>query len=252
MFLSTENLFKETIKLYKNNFRIFFTYSFLSFIPPVISQICFILLYPLAWVSFSNQYRIIGYSLIIASILIAILSAIITTLLTFTIYRVIAKSYTNEKIGSFKREIMSTKKIFIISVITTTLTIIAVLGGMALLIIPGVIIAVYLSQAIFFSIIEEQSISDSLMNSTELVKGKWWRILWLTFISTLTVGFILYSLYFLHTFTMFIFNFDSGIFDTVLRFSFRPIQFIFAVSLIPLAYIAQIIIFIEAKKSSSR
>lgn len=55
---------------------------------------------------------------------------------------------------------------------------IAVMFGFILLIIPGIILAVWFSQAYMIAILEDKGAIAAMKTSREYVKGKWWAIVW--------------------------------------------------------------------------
>jgi hypothetical protein len=72
------------------------------------------------------------------------------------------------------------------------------MGGLLLLVVPGIIFAIWFSLAIFVLIAEDQKGMNALLKSREYVKGKWSGVLWrfffigaLSLIISLVVAFIL-------------------------------------------------------------
>jgi hypothetical protein len=53
----------------------------------------------------------------------------------------------------------------------------ATLGGFILLIIPGIILAVWFSQAAFIYALENIGGTDALRKSREYIRGRWWKVL---------------------------------------------------------------------------
>lgn len=54
----------------------------------------------------------------------------------------------------------------------------AVLLGLILFIIPGIIVAVWFSQAYVVAVMEDKGVIASLKKSKEYVTGKWWAVAW--------------------------------------------------------------------------
>lgn len=97
-----------------------------------------------------------------------------------------------------------------------TLSGLIVLGGFFLLIVPGIIFAVWFSFAVFLLIDENLRGMDALLKSREYIRGKWgsvfWRLLFMGIIF-LTICFIL----------MIIFHSLSGILTPILSFLLSPL-----------------------------
>ncbi len=69
-----------------------------------------------------------------------------------------------------------------------TLVPLAILGGMVLFIVPGIIVSVYLSLALFVFLKEDKRGLAALLRSHALVRGSWWTILGRTFGVMLLAG----------------------------------------------------------------
>jgi hypothetical protein len=55
--------------------------------------------------------------------------------------------------------------------------------GFVLLIIPGIIFAVFLAMAVPSFIVERRGVTDSMSRSWNLVSGSWWHVLFVTFVA---------------------------------------------------------------------
>ncbi len=60
----------------------------------------------------------------------------------------------------------------------TILAVCIILGGLFLLIIPGIIFAVWFSFALFVLVSEDTKGMNALLKSREYVRGKWWGVFW--------------------------------------------------------------------------
>lgn len=54
----------------------------------------------------------------------------------------------------------------------------AVFFGLILLIVPGIILAVWFSQAYMITVLEDKGVINSLKKSKEYVTGRWWAVAW--------------------------------------------------------------------------
>lgn len=75
-------------------------------------------------------------------------------------------------------------------IITSFLVTLIVLGGTLLLIIPGIIFAVWYSFSTYVVIFEGAKGLSALRASKALVAGRWWSIVWRLAISTMVFGFL--------------------------------------------------------------
>jgi hypothetical protein len=63
-----------------------------------------------------------------------------------------------------------------------------IFGGYLLLIIPGIILAIYFSFVVFVAVVEKKGGVDALWRSKEIVSGHFWRVLGITLLVGLLTG----------------------------------------------------------------
>lgn len=119
---------------------------------------------------FSNIPMLIGF------IIISILTAIVGLWSQTTNYMAILKMGNPLAIGEKEILIVGFKKIWKYLLITS-LTGLIVCGGIILLIIPGIIFAMWYSFATFIVLDKDMKIGEALKLSKSMVTGKFWKIL---------------------------------------------------------------------------
>jgi len=164
MIIQVRDLMRESWALYKNNFALFAKIVAWLLIPSVVlSLLPYLISSPVIFMS-------VNFILTLAS---WILSVFITVALTLAMDAVFKKEPVNLK--NIYR--LSYSKIFwgvIISILVT----IAIGFGTLLLIIPGIIFSVWFSFSLYIFILENKKGTEAISASRQLVRGKFWPILW--------------------------------------------------------------------------
>jgi len=73
---------------------------------------------------------------------------------------------------------------------TSLLLILSVALGSLLLVIPGIVLAVWFSMGIVVAVLEDSAGFRSLARSKRLVQGQWWPVLWRQLAAGLAIGFL--------------------------------------------------------------
>lgn len=164
--ISLTDLIKQSWRLYKNNFKTLISITAWLLIFVLLQMLLFILTLTgkLAAVAF------FGFLVLIASIAAAIVMSII-------LIQVINKIYHQEPIGNWndliKPAINKIGSYLLIAIINTVLVVV----GLVLLIVPGIIIAVWYSLGAQVFVLENIRGYAALKRSKELVEGYWWPVL---------------------------------------------------------------------------
>jgi len=154
-------LIREAFKLYQSRINNFLR---LAVIWIIIAAIGFFLTF--SSFLFGGFYQPIIF--FFGAILVVIASLVINPALVYI---------TKEKIKA-EEAIKKALKILLSYVWVAFLVGLAVLGGYMLLIVPGIIFAVWFSLAIYILIFEEKKGTKALLRSKQLVQGRWWSVLW--------------------------------------------------------------------------
>jgi len=184
MLISITDIIVESWRLYKENFKHFFMYVLLMFIPTVFLLIAkFLLTYFVP----SHSWGVIGSTFLIFAML-AIVFAVFAFWFKLAFVRVIAKRYTGQMADTIGKELSQSKKVFWPAVGVSILTALAVLGGMLLLIVPGIIFMLWFAFSYLVVAIDESSVMDGMHKSKALVDGRWWAVLGRLFVPSLVFG----------------------------------------------------------------
>ena len=248
MLMSITDIIVESYRLYKNNVKKFFPYILLTFIPSALIVIArFILTYFAPGASLGT----IGLSFL-SFLLVALLLSAVGFWFSIAFIRVIANAYTGKTSGSIGSELGTAKKIFWPAVGVTILTALAVLGGMILLIIPGIIFMLWFAFSYASVTIDNTGVMESLHKSKALVDGRWWNVFWRLVIPGLALGILVYVIIDIVSFpTDYVLkhtNPSSSLYSIWLVVGEIIISF-FTALLTPLTTIAMVILYFELKKT---
>ncbi|MDO8340964.1 MAG: hypothetical protein Q7T59_03245 [Candidatus Woesebacteria bacterium] len=127
-------------------------------------------LYP---VNIWKDFKFDNAPMLIVFIVLTLISIAIGFWVRITTYMLVLTKPTNEVKSIFNKCLKSIWKFFLISLVIGIL----IFFGSLLLIIPGIIFAVWFSFSIFLILDKNLKIKDSLLKSKALVKGKFFKIL---------------------------------------------------------------------------
>jgi len=184
--MSITDIIVESFKLYKNNFKRFFVFMVLTFVPGALVIISKFLL-----TNFFSGKTLGGLGLsYLVFLIVALLLSAISFWCNVAFIRVIAHAYTGQVSSSVGTELSSATKIFWPAIGVTILTVLAVLGGMILLIIPGIIFMLWFAFSYASVTIDNTNVMDGMHKSKALVDGRWWKVLWRLFFPTVVFGIV--------------------------------------------------------------
>jgi len=167
MLIKVSDLLTEGVDLYKENWRQFLQYSFWAAIPGFIWNVLFL-------IGITYGFTVTTGFLTAALYLVFI---VVSVWVNIGFIRVTAAIRQKKKVGSIKEELAEAKKLIWSSIGASILYGLAVIGGMFLLIIPGLILA---GLFIFFGhavAIDEKKAVDALKFSKQLVAPRWWAVI---------------------------------------------------------------------------
>lgn len=164
--ISVSELVKQSWQLYKNNFKTLISIT-AWLLPFVLLQI--LLLIP-AQVSVLDFTALLSFLVSVASIVTAIVISII-------LIQINNKIYLQESIGNWRDLIKPAIQKAGGYVLVVIITAILVIIGLVLLIIPGIIMAVWYSFSEQVFVLENIKGYKALKRSKELVSGYWWPVL---------------------------------------------------------------------------
>lgn len=164
MLIQVGVLMRESWALYKNNFALFAKIIAWLLIPSVIlSLLPYFISNPVAFLA--------------ANFILSLASWVLSVLITIALILVMDATIKKEPINLKNIYNLSYSKTFS-GIIISILVSLAVGLGTLLLIIPGIIFSVWFSFSLYVLILENKKGTEALSASRELVKGKFWPILW--------------------------------------------------------------------------
>ncbi|MFH1287011.1 MAG: hypothetical protein ABII02_04675 [Candidatus Magasanikbacteria bacterium] len=172
MLIKAGEIISESIKLYRENVKLFLTFVGIMFIPTAVMQVV---------ATPTNLISDKMGGMILLAIVLILVAVIINIWISIAFVRVIANRYKGEKPKTLREEIVEAKKYFWSVLFASILTGLAVTGGTILLVIPGIIFAVWFSFSMYTVIFEGKKGVDSLKASKAIVSGRWWSVLWRLF-----------------------------------------------------------------------
>lgn len=178
--ISVSTLIKNSIDLYKKHALTFFVYGILitvvSFVTTTLSTGVTIFGFDVRDIRDMLNLTSPLYYLTIFCILC--ISTILTAIITLVLTRVIHKTYMNQQVGSFAVELIDAKTLILPSIITGILTVLIILGGFLLLIVPGIIFSVWYVFATVAVAIDHKPVKEAFTYSKSLTMGRWFQVLW--------------------------------------------------------------------------
>ena len=172
MLINAGDIISKSIALYRDNFKIFFQYVLILFIPNAVIVIFATILN--FYVEKNAMRGLIG----ITYLIIVLLVTIVSIWVSIALIKTITNLYLKIKIGTLKEELMNGKKILITSIIATLVSGLVILGGYLLLIIPGIIFTVWFSFVFYAVVLENKKTVEAMKYSKSLVRERWWAVLW--------------------------------------------------------------------------
>lgn len=240
MLPTTLEIIKKSFSLYKNNKLLFLKFSLVVIIPVLLTGYSRALfLQPII------THSSIPLLLIAAGVIF--LLNLVTLLGTITFVRVIYNRYVGNPADSLTRELRLSLPLLLSSLWIVILTTLAVLGGLLLFIIPGIIFSIWFFFSVYAGVLDHKKGSDALHWSHQLVKGYTWEVLWLL----LSSSFLFFgSILILQTIIRFVFTFLSTSMPSTSLFLSLGLVTIIGLNILvaPLSASITTIIYAELKK----
>ncbi|MBD3311075.1 MAG: hypothetical protein GF349_01080 [Candidatus Magasanikbacteria bacterium] len=164
MLISAGNIISESIKLYRDNAKLFLQYMGLLFIPAAITSVLAL---------FGNNG-----AMVFINLLVAIAAAVVSIWISIAFIRAVVDRYQNKKAGAIQPELQKATEMILPVVLVSILTGLAVLGGLILLIIPGIIFAVWFAFSYYIVILDNKKGTEALKASKQMVQGRWFGVFW--------------------------------------------------------------------------
>jgi len=251
MIIRTIDMFEQTFELYHKHFRTIFSYSLLTLLPGIAGFMLLAPLFFLSGISFANDNRTFGYGSLILAAISVIALLVLSVLITTALFRVVAKFYTGKATGRMRKELRAVMPVMGTVILTNVIVSVLVVLGTVLFFIPGVLAGVYFGFAFYLAMIDGLQPIDAMKRSISLVRGRFWQVLWLFFISTAVAIMLIVVIQAVITSPFSYLTKDVSSLATLiaLNSTLGVLQYLTIILITPLAYIAQIIIFENAKSA---
>jgi len=251
MLITAKDIINKSIELYKNNWELFLKYMLLLFIPTGILAIVSVI-----FGSFNAVLLVYGLALpIIAYVVLITAASVFSIWISLAFIRTMVARYNQIAAKPIKEELQTATRLVVPAILVSILTSLIVLGGLVLLIIPGIIFAVWFAFTFYAVAIDENKTLIALQTSKELVAGRWWATLWRLLAPAVIFGIILILVNWLLglPFEAILNNFEEGslafaIILGLLTLLSTVISLIFT----PLTTAAPTILYLELKKTLTR
>jgi len=173
--ISAKDIILNSIKLYKQNAHLFIKYMLLLFIPTGIIAILGAI-----FGSASQMVYFYGFGFtLILYILIILIGSIASLWITLAFVKAINSCYEKQTTPNLKPNLLSIKKLIIPALLASILNALIMIGGFILLIVPGIIFAVWFAFTVYdVAINNTLDPIQALKNSKQLVDGRWFDVFW--------------------------------------------------------------------------
>ncbi len=176
MLITAQDLVKKSANLYKDNFKLFLELAILVTLPSItVSVVVTILKAIFAGVN-QEFFVVILYNILF--LVLSVISAILVLWFSIVTVRIIAARYEKKDTPSISSYLHTDKKLILPVIGASILSGIIIVGGFILLIVPGIIFAVWFAFVMYAVALDGKDSVSSLTFSKNLVKGKWWATLW--------------------------------------------------------------------------
>ena len=240
----TQELLKKSFTLYLKNKITILKFTGVLAIPLFITAVCKFLF------TFSLD-RNTPYLKLLSPALIVFVLYVFTLWATITLVRILSALYNRSDVNSVPKEFHASLPLVVPSLITIVLIACAIIGGLALLILPGIIFSIWFFFSVYSVVLDGKKGTNALYFSKSLISGKWWEVLWLLGSTTfLIVGSMLIVQTILHfLFTLLTqFSGNGTTLTGMLNILNLIISFVLNVLILPLSAAVPTILYNELKK----
>ena len=174
MLISATNIISKSFDLYKKHAILYIKYMLIMLIPTGLVAIMSSIVGPsfLAVASFGFAWTIVLY------VFIMLFGSVASIWISLALIRAIRDNYLGQAGQPIKTELKNSSKLLLAAIVASILVSFITIGGFILLIVPGIIFAVWFSFSIYGIAIEEHDPILALKDSKNLVFGRWWAVLW--------------------------------------------------------------------------
>ncbi len=242
MLISAKDLLLQSIDLYKKHLGRYLTYSALLALPTILLSF--------AGVSIGVLMVMTGsfFTGMTIFVIVAIVLSVLTLAVSIALLRAVADDYSGKPMTSVMDTIKQALPLIIPAILISILTSLAVFGGMILLVIPGIIFAVWFTFAVHALVLDDRHSVDALKYSKSLVVGRWFGVLWRLFAPLLVISIVLAIVQWIFAMILGI-ETNSDFIFTLPQTIYLIISSLLSVLVTPLSVAIPTILYLELKKS---
>lgn len=182
MLISVKDLIKKSYELYAKNAKLFFTYAIIVSAPSVIlSTLVSILrsVFNLQKVTMLTPLYAIMFAIF------GVISYFLSLWFSIGFIKAVSDKYNGKSIENIKKIIGNTRQFILPTLIVSILTALAVLGGLILLIVPGIIFSVWFAFSFYVVVLDGKDGTEAMRESKKLVEGRWLEVFIKLFVPSL-------------------------------------------------------------------
>lgn len=241
MLISTEQLIVQSFSLYHKHWRRVLPYVALFAFPSFAT-----LLVKFIFAFVEKNVLTIG-----TRVLLMTLFSLVSLGCTMMIIRVLAQIVKNDKPDSILEEFKQGARLIWPALLSSILVGLAVLGGFILLVIPGIIFAIWFAFTAYAVALDEKKGVHALRASHELVRGRWWQVFWRLALPGLLFGFMAWVLQnILHL--PFRWMFEEATTQAAMQalvYLATIVNMLVALAILPLSTLAPTLLYLDLKKN---
>ncbi len=243
MLVTATQLLTKSIDLYKKHLGRYVTYSAILAIPTILISIASASIGMLILVT---QNFLTGFSIFI---IFAIIMSLIGFVISLALIRAIADDYTEMVAQPIISTMRQSIHLLIPAILISILTTLVVFGGIILLIIPGIIFALWFTFSVHALVIDKKHSIDALKYSKSLVSGHWFSILWRLFAPFILITIAIMIVQWIFAMILGI-QTDSQFQFTITQTIYLILSTIINILITPITVAIPTILYIELKKTS--
>lgn len=197
MNLTAGYVIKETFRTYFGNFLAIIKYPLIIALLWSLFAIASIAFLGTEFLNSEMEIDQVSKGAIATVVAMLLVAAIASIPLTLSLTRVLHRLYQGQPVDTITNEVHAVKHLIWPSIYTSLLAGIAVLGGILLLVIPGIWLGVLFSLVSTALAIDGLTGTAALKASSQLVRGRWWHVFWMSLASGIVVWIITMVLQFI-------------------------------------------------------
>jgi len=242
MLISVGDIISKSVKLCRDNSVLLIKYVALLFVPTLVITFFG---YTLGFFMRVTDSFFMGLGLYV--IIVTVLS-VVAFWVSLGLIKVIATKYQGKETKSIGEDLKTNVSLILPAALVSILTGLAVFGGFLLLIVPGIIFAMWFAFSLYALLLDDKHGTEALKYSKQLVNGRWWAVLWRIIAPAFVFGVII-------TVAQWIVSklFGESIIDvftlTPALIAYSLISVIINMIITPLSTAAPTILYIELKKT---